>query len=315
MIRAGRTGPAPWAAAALLALAAPAPAQPRSDPDTEALIEAQAAGALAMLGMTAVPNGAGSTLSFSGGSASGPGADFRATQLGGGFHPGEGPLYVEVYLGWNAFDPAILDHDAAPDSARLNWQSAALTGGIGWDFPIAPGLVARPILDVALGTVTPEQNADDGPLGDLGSWLDGGLRAAGIGGALMLEGNWTVFGDWELDGTLRHSRMWLRPTGGDNDVVGEAQAITTSAWGRLRAPMPWQAFGRPLRSVSEVGLASLTGDQADALQTDWVLQLGVGAELDLGQTDLPLLSAARLMLRYTKAEQADGLAFGVSVDF
>ena len=277
-------------------------------------IAAQAAGALAMLGLASVPNEAASTLSFSGGGESG-GANFRGSQFGGGFNPDGGPLYLEGFIGWNAYDPVFLfQKDGQTVEADSNWQSAALTAGAGWDFPIGAGMVLRPILDVAVGNITAD-TPGDGPVEDVVSFLDDGMTATGLGGALMVEGNWMLQNDWEVDATLRHSHMWLQTTEGPMSDFGSAEAITSSAWARLRVPTPWQALNRPLRGVGELAFASYAGDQAEVMGTTWLAQVGLGAEIDLRAAKLPKITAGRLMLRYTRGEEADGLSFGISADF
>lgn len=314
LTRAGR----PWAAvlAALLALL---PGSGAAEPDNvRRQIEAQAAGALAVLGLATVPNEAASTLSFSGGFASGTsgsGGAFRGSQFGGGFNPDGGPLYLEGFLGWNAYDPVrLFGTEGGGVDAGSDWQSAALTAGVGWDFPIGAGMVLRPILDVAIGNITAD-TPDDGPLEDVASFLDGGVTATGLGGALMIEGNWMLQRDWEVDATLRHSHMWLQTTDGPMSDFGSAEAITSSAWARLRVPTPWSALRRPMRAVGEAAFAGFGGDQAEVLGTTWLAQVGLGAEIDLREAKLPRITAARLMLRYTRGDHADGVSFGVSADF
>lgn len=294
--------------AALLVLAGGAA---RAEPDAGRQIRAQAAGALAVLGMATVPNEAASTLSFSAGGESG-GAGFRGSQFGGGFNPGDGPLYVESFLGWNSYRPGRLF--PGQDGSDATWQSAALTAGLGWDFPIGHGMVFRPILDLALGNITVGQPGD-GPLEDVASFLGDGVTAAGLGGALMVEGDWSLGPDRDLNASLRHSRMWLQATGSDSSRLGTAEAITSSAWARLRLPTPWSALRRPLRAVGEVALASYAGDQAEVLDTNWLAQVGLGAEIDLAAAKLPRVTAARVMLRYTRGDHADGVSLGFSLDF
>lgn len=300
---------------ALVALCGLVPGAATAGPDgVRDQIEAQAAGALAMLGLASVPNEAASTLSFSAGGESG-GAGFRGSQFGGGGNPDGGPLYLEGFLGWNAYDPVFLfARGGETVEAGGDWQSAALTAGVGWDFPIGAGMVFRPILDVALGNITAD-TPGDGPVEDVVSFLDGGVTATGLGGALMVEGNWMLPGDWEVDATLRHSHMWLQTTDGPMSDFGSAEAITSSAWTRLRVPTPWQALRRPVRGVGELAFASYAGDQAEVMGTTWLAQVGLGAEIDLRAAKLPRITAARLLLRYTRGEEADGFSFGVSADF
>ncbi|QYZ70727.1 hypothetical protein [Neotabrizicola shimadae] len=296
---------------AMALMLAPATAKAQ---DVRDQIRAQAAGALALLGAATVPNEAASTLSFSGGTETG-GARFRGSQFGGGFNPDGSPLYLEGFLGWNSYDPVLLfDKDMVQGEAPTNWRSAALTAGVGWDFPIGAGMVFRPILDVAVGNITVD-TPGDGPLEDVTSFLDDGVMATGLGGALMIEGNWMLRNDWEVDATLRHSHMWLQTTNGPLSAFGSAEAITSSAWARLRVPTPWQALRRPMRAVTEVAFASYTGDQAEILDTTWLAQIGIGAEIDLREAKLPWIDAGRLMLRYTRGDQVDGVSFGISADF
>lgn len=306
--------PAAFAAlTAVLLLAVPVAAQQSSDGTS---IEAEAAGALAAFGLIAVPSEAASAISFESGVDQRKGARFRSSQIGGGFSPDDGPLYFEGYLGWNTYDPVfVFSGGQDTSSVRAEWRSVALTGGVGWNFELDHGVIFRPIFNVSLGNITSEERKSDGLAGEIGSFLGGGMTAGGVGGSLVLASNRVWRNGWETDATLRHSQLYLKPIAGDSDVVGSAKAFTTALWTRLRTPTEYTAFGYPVRSVSEFAIGSYSGDQDEVLDSAWLMQIGVGAELDLEESTLPWISSGRLMLRYTRGEHLDGVSFGFGVSF
>ncbi|WP_353471793.1 hypothetical protein PVT71_10820 [Salipiger sp. H15] len=285
-------------------------------------IESRASGALALLGLAAVPSETASTLTLDTGRRPDRGVDFRAGQFGGGFtFSDELPLYLEGYLGWNRYDPVFLA-SSGTEQRRLpvNWNSFAASGAIGWDFKLSDTIALRPLLMLALGTI-----ASDATLGafyvgkkldkDVNFLLDGNLTAGGLGAALVLDYNRRWDSDWEVDLTLRQNYLYLEPIWGDRDVVGSAEAITTALWSRLRVPTQETAFGRPIRAVGEFSVGHYGGDQEAIFNSPWIAQVGLGAEIDVSETGVPWVTTARAVFRYTKGENLEGYALGFAVSF
>ncbi|MCV6597369.1 MAG: hypothetical protein OIF40_09845, partial [Mangrovicoccus sp.] len=90
-----------------------------------ATIRRQASGALAVLGMTAVPGETTSTLFLDSGQPSDESYDFQQAQIAGGFRISQGiPVYLEGLIGYNRYDPvAILGADGAERILPLKWTS------------------------------------------------------------------------------------------------------------------------------------------------------------------------------------------------
>lgn len=295
------------------------------DPFAELLdraIEKRASGALAVLGLSAVPSETASTLALDTGGGSKPGIDFQAGQLGGGFTWSETfPLYLEGYVGWNRYDPVfVFSNGTEQRRTEAKWNSFALSGGIGWDFKLADHLVLRPMALIALGEVVSDATLGAFFIGrklgvETDFLIDGGLTAGGLGGALTLAYNERWANDWEVDVTLRHTNLKLEPIGGDKDVVGSAVAETTALWSRLRVPTGYRAFDRPVRFVSEFSLGRYGGDQEEIFNTPWIAQVGFGGEIDVSKTWVPWVTTARLVARYTRGEDLEGISLGVAVSF
>jgi hypothetical protein len=307
----GRAAVAAAVLAGLLAGAGRADPLPRS---AEAEIRARAAGALAVLGLAAIPSETARTLSFIGGSDS----PFRSAQFGGGSTWRDGPLYLEGYLGWNAYDPVFVFSGGAEASTTLEaqWKSVAFTGGVGWDVPLDADVTFRPILTLTLGNITSDTaGPGEGLAEEILSFLDGGMTVGGLGAALMLEYSHSFSGGWKLDGTLRHSQLYLEPVGGDREVVGHAEAFTTALWGRVTVPTRLRLAGHPLRAVGEASIGHYGGDQAEVLDTTWLFQAGAGAEIGLEEAGLGPVRTGRIMLRYTRGDRLEGLSLGLSASF
>jgi len=285
-------------------------------------IESRASGALTLLGLAAVPSETASTLFLDTGQEGSTGTDFKAGQFGGGFTWSETfPLYLEGYLGWNRYDPVFVFSDGTSQrKTRAKWNSFAASGAIGWDFKLSENVVLRPLGLVALGVVASDITVGGLFLGNqLGKEVDflkdGSLTAGGLGGALALAYNERWENDWEVDVTVRHTRMYLEPIAGDKDVVARAEAITTGLWSRLRVPTGYRAFGRPVRAVSEFSLGHYGGDQEEIFNTPWLAQVGFGGEIDVSETKIPWVTTGRIMFRYTQGENVEGFSIGLAVSF
>lgn len=286
-------------------------------------LEKHAASALAVMGITAVPNETASTLFLNTGTRPGGSTDFIAGQLGSGITLSESyPIYLEGYIGYTRYVPAfVLEQGSKAASLLPKWTSVAATGGIGWDFRLTDDIVLRPIVDVSLGQIVSDTAfiakfiADYLGVDDVHFLRNGGLTAGGIGGSVVLAYDHSWANHLQAEWTLRYSNMLLRPIGGDSDVVGEAQAESLVLWSRLRMPTGQYAFGSPVRTVSEFSASWLPGDQGDILRTDWLAQIGFGLELDVSKTAVPWISAGRMVMRYSRGEYLEGYGLGVAVSF
>lgn len=118
-------------------------------------IERHAKGALAVLGISAVPSETASILEFNTGTRPSGSSDFQAGQLGAGITLSESfPLYLEGYIGYDRYVPRFNLTDGTETAPfRPKWTGFAATGGIGWDFPLSEHLVLRPMANVMLGQI------------------------------------------------------------------------------------------------------------------------------------------------------------------
>lgn len=284
-------------------------------------VEQQATAALAVLGLTAVPNETASTLFLDGGSG-GDDFDYSSGQIFGGFTISDDyPIFFEGLIGGARYSPNVVAEDSDGDVVLpLKWTSVAATGGLGYDFALAENLALRPIFNFSLGYVVSdstviakflESNTDL----DFGDLVSDGMVAGGLGGSLMLEYNLRS-PDYDLDITVRHTTMEFIPVAGSSDIEANATAISTTNWNRLRVPISdWRVMGNPVRSVWEASFSHLPGDQGRALNTDWLAQLGAGIEIDSTDTWVPIITRTRLVGRYAFGEELEGYSIGLAVSF
>ncbi|WP_339949946.1 hypothetical protein [uncultured Albimonas sp.] len=278
----------------------------------------RATGALAMLGVTAVPSETASTLHLD--SNAGEGNQFFASQLGGAFTISESfPLYLEGFVGYSRYDPVFVFSDGTSRS-RLptKWTTVGAEGGVGWDFQLSDTLVFRPIFNVALGHV----ESDAALLGrivnrryglDLQFLEDGRLTAGGFGASLMLDYEYHSEA-YDADVELRYTHLHLEPIAGSKAIEASSTAATLGMWSRLRVPTGVDLFGGPLRAVIEASGSWLPGDQGQVLQTRWLAQAGLGIEFDTEQTFIPL-SRVRIVARQTIGDNLSGYSLGLSASF
>ena len=75
------------------------------------------------------------------------------TSLGGGFTTSKGfPLYLEGTAGYSRYDPTFIASNGEEERpVPVKWNVSSVTGGIGWDFPVAKDLVLRPIFNFSYG--------------------------------------------------------------------------------------------------------------------------------------------------------------------
>lgn len=277
-------------------------------------------GALAVLGISGVPNEAASTLFLERNTGSANELEFQGGQIGGGFRISEStPLYLEGYLGFNSYDPVYVFSSGSSNTEVLsNWNSIVATGGVGWQFDLNENWKLRPMFNFSIGRVQSDSSIAAQIISDaleleLDFLSDGGITALGYGASLVAEYNKRWPSDVELDLRFRHTHMMFEPL--DTNLSGTAEAISTVAWSRIRVPTGIRAFSRPTRWVGEFSAAYLPGDQGLILDSEWLAQIGAGFELDLTKTKTPLLSQARLMVRYAIGENLEGYSVGLAFSF
>ncbi|MGB0662057.1 MAG: autotransporter outer membrane beta-barrel domain-containing protein [Mangrovicoccus sp.] len=319
--------PARFALAALLACltlisAQPAQAESSLQDLFDARIRKNIDGALAVIGIAAVPAETASTLVLNTGNNPDRTYDFQSAQLGGGFRLSDDiPIYMEGYLGWNRYDPVLLFSDTGTTSRLpFRWSSFAATGGIGYEFDLTPYLILRPQLHVTLGRVQTDISVGTQFVGnklgiDTQALKNGGVTAGGLGGSVALAFNRRWDNDWEADAILRHTQIMLEPIAGNKDLAGHAEAITTTLWTRLRQPTGQELWNRPIRWVYELSGSLLPGDQGEVLATDWLAQIGAGVEVDFAETWVPWITTTRLVARYTRGETLEGFSVGLAASF
>jgi hypothetical protein len=193
------------------------------------------------------------------------------------------------------------------------------TAGIGWDFPIAPELVLRPIANLSLGRVVSEISVAggvaDGETGQEAEFLrQGQFNAVGYGGSLMLD--YEHYRDpYDIDVEVRLTHIWLQSTRGTTDAVkGSALAQSASLWARWRAPTGLRALDRPFRYVLEYAYSYYFGPDGDMVGFNHLNSLGAGLELDTGAWD-NWVSRVRLMGRYRFGENVTGWTIGLGISF
>lgn len=276
--------------------------------------------ALSISGINVVPSETASFLTYE--SGSGEFDSFTTSQLGGGFAVSESfPLYLEGFVGYSRYDPTLLLSRGTSTSAiPLKWTSVSGTGGIGWEFHLTDHWSLIPMAHVTLGRIQTDSSVAAqvvaNRLGLDASFLDGGgITTGGGGGSLSLVYNQRWANDYEVDLSLRHTHIRLYTIGGSADLSAEADAITTALWSRLRIPTGLRLFDRPVRIVTEASGAFLPGDQGEALKTSWLVQGGVGGEIDLEETWVPFVTTTRLVARATYGEELTGFSIGLAASF
>lgn len=282
-------------------------------------LQEQANGVLALLGYSVVPDITASSLSIENARTGDP--DIWLSQLAGGFTVSEDlPLYLEGGIGFSRYDPVFVASDGADErELPLKWNGVALTGGVGWDFPLAPDWTVRPIANIALGHVESDTSVAGRIIEEetglpVSDFLDGGrLNAYGYGGSLMLD--WERYrDDYEIDLELRYTWIRLQSFDSSREVEGRADVPTINLWTRYRAPTGATLLQRPLRYVLEYAFSSFEGDQAGVLGFDYLNSIGVGLEIDSGAYDV-VVTRTRLVGRYRFGDNVSGFGIGLAVSF
>jgi hypothetical protein len=282
-------------------------------------IQKQANGVLALLGYSVVPDITASSLSIDNARTGNP--DIWLSQFAGGFTVSdEVPLYLEGGIGFSRYDPVFVASDGATErEVPLKWNGVALTGGVGWDFPISAEWTVRPIANIALGHV----ESDSSIIGRIieeetglpvSEFFDGGrLNAYGYGGSMMLD--WERYlDDYEIDVELRYTWIRLESFDSSRGVEGRADVPTFNIWMRYRAPTGVTCLQRPLRYVLEYAFSSFEGDQAGVLGFDYLNSIGFGFEIDSEAHDV-VVTRTRLVGRYRFGNNVSGFGIGLAVSF
>jgi hypothetical protein len=276
-------------------------------------------GALAMMQYSLTPDVTTSSLSIDAGE-SGKNVMF-VTQLGGGFTWSKSvPLFLEGNAAYSRYDPVfVLSDGAERRQVPVQWNCLVGTVGIGWDFPIGPGLVLRPIANFSLGQVVSDLKVAGRVLDDLtGREIDflrkGRLNAAGYGGSLMLD--YAQYrGLYEIDVEARLTNIWLQSFGSTSEAVaGSAVAQSLGLWARWRAPTGMRALHRPVRYVLEYAYSRYFGPDGDMVGYNSLHSLGAGLEVDTGAWDT-VASRVRLIGRYRFGENVKGWSVGLGISF
>jgi len=124
-------------------------------PDVDSDLRAQANAVLTVMSYQVIPDATASALSISNVDAGNPG--LVVSQLGGGFTwPGRS-LYLEGVLAASRYDPDFIAHLGNTTlTIPVKWDGVTATGGIGWDFKLAPKVTLRPIFNLVIGHIASE---------------------------------------------------------------------------------------------------------------------------------------------------------------
>ena len=310
--------PLPLAALALALCSAPAGAQPVQRAIADVDVQALANGVLGLMSFTVAPDVTTSSLSIENAATANP--HLAMTQLGGGFTWSKSlPLYLEGNAAWARYDPVFLATDGAEQRpVPVQWDSLSVSGGIGWDFPLGPHWVLRPMLNLTYGRLTSDLAGakwwlEENTNVDLASLDRGKLEAYGIGGSLMLD--YERFApEVDVDLELRYTNVKLRNSGTlAPDVDARASAESLSIWGRRRMPTGWVVWDRPVRYVLEGAYTRFLGSQTE-LGVDHMASLGAGIEFDSSAFD-NWVTRWRAVARYKFGHDLAGWSVGLAISF
>lgn len=274
---------------------------------------------LSLMGLQLTPDVTTGSLSFSNDATGSP--DFSLTSLGGGFTTSRGfPLYLEGTAGISRYDPTFVASNGVEErTIPVKWNLFSVTGGIGWDFPVATDLVLRPIFNFSYGRLESDTTLAarfiDARTDVTLEFLDGGkLDAYGLGGSLMLD--YEYYRPWyEIDVELRYTNIHLKSFGGTSTAVqGASDAQTVNLWTRYRAPTGMTMLDRPLRYVLEYVHTRFLGDLDGVLGFNQLNSVGAGLELDTSKYDM-IVTRARLVARYKFGDNVKGWSLGFAVSF
>ena len=307
---------APVLALALFCL--PAAAQPGARAIASIDLQRLADGILGIMSYTVAPDVTTSSLSIDNAATANPG--LAMTQLGGGFTwSKQTPLYLEGNAAYSRYDPVFLVSAGADERPLpVRWNSVSVTGGIGWDFPLAEHWTLRPIFNLTWGYVTSDLNVakwwlENNIDADLQFLDNGKLKARGVGGSLMID--YERFApEADVDMELRYTHVKLRNSGDlSNEIRSDASAESASLWARRRVPTGWVVWNRPVRYVLEGAYTRFMGSQKD-VGFDRMASVGAGIEFDSSAYDV-WATRWRGMLRYKFGPDISGWSVGLAVSF
>jgi hypothetical protein len=272
-----------------------------------------------MMGLMLTPDVTTGSLSFSNEATGNP--DFSMTSLGGGFTMSKAfPLYLEGTAGFSRYDPTFVASDGVEERpVPVKWNVVSVTGGIGWDFPIARELVLRPMFNFSYGHVESDASIAgrfvESETGATLEFLNGGtLDAYGLGGSLMLDYE-HYRPEHEIDVELRYTNIHLQSFGSTSTgVQGSSDAQTVNLWTRWRAPTGLVMFERPVRYVLEYVYTRFLGDLDGVLGFSHLNSVGAGLELDVSKYDM-IVSRLRLVGRYKFGDNVQGWSVGMAISF
>lgn len=229
------------------------------------------------------------------------------------------PVYLEGSAAFMRFDPVFVSERGQDfRSVPARWNSIALSGGVGYDFPIAPNLVLRPIFNFSLAHLESDASIAGRFLDDyIDPSLDflkrGRLNAYGLGGSLMLDYT-LVKPEHEIDVELRYTNIRLRTFDSSAVVSGSASAEAASLYARYRAPTGLKVMDNPLRYVLEAANTVYLGDQRGLLGFNNLTSVGAGIEFDSSKYKA-VVTRTRIVARYAFGENVRGFAIGLAVSF
>ncbi len=298
---------------------APALALGQTFEPTGVNIEKAVNGVLGLMGFMLTPDVTTGSLSFSNEPTGNP--DLAMTSLGGGFTMSKTfPLYLEGTAGFSRYDPTFIASNGQEERAiPVKWNAFSVTGGVGWDFPVAEELVLRPMFNFSFGHVESDASlagrfveAETGA--ELNFLQNGKLDAYGLGGSLVLDYE-RYRPENEIDVELRYTDIYLQSYGGTSTAVqGSADARSVNLWTRWRAPTGITMLERPLRYVLEYTHTTFLGDLDGALGFNHLNSVGAGLELDSSKYDI-IVTRTRLVARYKFGENVRGWSVGFAISF
>lgn len=275
--------------------------------------------ALGVMSFALTPDVTTGSLSLSNAPTDNP--DLAMTTLGGGATMSqEVPIYLEGTAGYSRYDPTFIVSDGQTERPiPTKWNSVALTGGIGWDFPVIQDMKFRPIFNFSLGRVASDAKVASSVIehyqGEEVDFLkNGALEAYGLGGSLVLDYE-RYREENEIDVELRYTNIHLQSYDDTSPIVqGSADAESLSLWSRWRAPTGYVLLQKPVRYLVEFARTEYLGDMRGALGFNALNSLGVGLELDSSNYDI-IITRTRLVLRYQFGDHVEGTSVGIAVSF
>lgn len=306
---------------AILLTSCPALAQGIVEDAFKKLQRENAAGSLAVMGLAGIPDDSASAISLQS-NTSNREYDFKSAQLGGGFRLSDGvPIYLEGYIGYARYDPVLTFSETGNTTALpLKWTSAAVTGGIGYQFDLGERWKLTPMAHISIGRTQSDASVVTQVVANrLGIDRDfvesGGLWAGGAGGSLTLDYARPLSNDREFEVSARYTHIEYWPIGDDQDLLVQSTAANAVLWSRYRFPTGGRMFGRPVRWVGDFSYSYLIGDQSQVLGTDWLARIGGGIEVDLSDTWVPWVTTTRVMIRYYGSDTVHGFTAGIGISF